>query len=165
MRRADTGGAIAAHRRRVDQDRRRRDPRGSIRVPCGRHAGGQYRCASSPHRFGHAAGRGRPDVRHRAAGLQLPPAMTVGVTAAQAQGALKCGAPTTVGRFALQLAAQVALARMLGPGNFGVYGIGMTVLTFVAFLSGASFSWNLMLMPSVSDDDVRFAFTWQLLAG
>jgi lipopolysaccharide exporter len=91
--------------------------------------------------------------------------MTVGVTAALAQRALKWSALTTVARFALQLGAQVALARMLGPGNFGVYGIGMTVLTFVAFLSGASFSWNLMLMPQVADDDIRFAFTWQLLAG
>jgi lipopolysaccharide exporter len=91
--------------------------------------------------------------------------MTVGVTAALAQRALKWSALTTVARFALQLGAQVALARMLGPGNFGVYGIGMTVLTFVAFLSGASFSWNLMLMPQVADDDIRFAFTWQWLAG
>jgi len=85
--------------------------------------------------------------------------------AALAERAVKWSALTTVARFALQLVAQVALARMLGPGNFGVYGIGMAVLTFVGFLSGASFSWNLMLQPSLSRDDIRFAFTWQMSAG
>jgi len=85
--------------------------------------------------------------------------------AALAERALKWSALTTILRFALQLGAQVALARMLGPGNFGVYGIGMAVLTFAAFLSGASFSWNLMLMPSVTREDIRFSFTWQMVAG
>ena len=79
--------------------------------------------------------------------------------------AVKWSAFTTVARFALQLGAQVALARMLGPGNFGIYGIGMVVLTFATFLSGSSFSWNLMLLPTVSRNDIRFAFTWQIVAG
>ncbi len=91
--------------------------------------------------------------------------MTAGAMAASTERAIKWSALTTVARFGLQLAAQVALARMLGPGNFGVYGIGMAVLTFAAFLSGASFSWNLMLLPSVSRDDIRFSFTWQMIAG
>jgi lipopolysaccharide exporter len=85
--------------------------------------------------------------------------------AALAQRALKWSALTTALRFVLQLGAQVALARMLGPGNFGVYGIGMAVLTFAAFLCGASFSWNLMLLPTVTRDDIRFSFTWQVIAG
>ena len=91
--------------------------------------------------------------------------MNPGALAALAERALKWSAMTTVARFVLQLASQIALARLLGPENWGVYGIGLTVLTFAAFLSGASFSWNLMLLPSVSDDDMRFAFTWQLIAG
>lgn len=91
--------------------------------------------------------------------------MTPGSLETRVERALKWSALTTVARFALQLGAQVALARMLGPGNFGVYGIGMAVLTFAAFLSGASFSWSLMLLPSVSRDDIRFSFTWQMMAG
>lgn len=91
--------------------------------------------------------------------------MTSKPLAALAERALKWSALTTVARFALQLGAQVALARMLGPGNFGVYGIGMTVLTFATFLSGASFSYSLMLLPSISRDDIRFSFTWQMMAG
>ena len=91
--------------------------------------------------------------------------MTAGGLAIRAERALKWSALTTIARFALQLAAQIALARMLGPENFGVYGIGMAVLTFAAFLAGGSFSWNLMLMPTVARDDIRFAFTWQMMAG
>ena len=91
--------------------------------------------------------------------------MTTAPLAALAERALKWSALTTVARFVLQLGAQVALARLLGPGNYGVYGIGMTILTFAAFLSGASFSWNLMLLPEVTRDDIRFSFTWQLVAG
>jgi O-antigen/teichoic acid export membrane protein len=82
-----------------------------------------------------------------------------------AERALKWSALTTIARFALQLAAQIALARMLGPENFGIYGIGMVILTFAAFLAGGSFSWNLMLLPTVTRDDIRFAFTWQMMAG
>jgi len=91
--------------------------------------------------------------------------MTTRTLAALAERALKWSAATTVARFALQLGAQVALARILGPDNYGVYGIGIAVLTFVAFLSGSSFSWNLMLLPAVDDDDIRFSFTWQMLVG
>jgi O-antigen/teichoic acid export membrane protein len=91
--------------------------------------------------------------------------MTQGSLGQRVERAVRWSALTTIARFVLQLGAQVALARLLGPGNFGVYGIGIAVLTFAAFLSGASFAWSLMLMPSVTPDDIRFSFTWQLVAG
>src|SRR5690349_9329970 len=81
---------------------------------------------------------------------------------ALAERAFKWSALTTAGRFALQLVAQIVLARLLGPDNYGVYGIGMVVLTFSTFLSGNAFSYILMLRPTVDDDDVRFAFGWQV---
>jgi len=79
--------------------------------------------------------------------------------------AFKWSAISTVARFGLQLIAQVVLARLLGPGNYGVFGIGMVVLTFSAFVSNLGFAWNLLHRPTVSDEDVRFAFTWQLIMG
>jgi O-antigen/teichoic acid export membrane protein len=72
---------------------------------------------------------------------------------------------TTAARFALQLGAQVTLARLLGPGPYGLYGIGIAVLTFATFLAGTGFSYSLLLQTQVSAADIRFAFTWQLLAG
>lgn len=91
--------------------------------------------------------------------------MTVKPLRSLAERAFRWSAATTVGRFALQLVAQITLARLLGPDNYGVYGIGMVVLTFAAFLSGNSFSYILMLQDRIDDEDVRFAFTWQVLAG
>ena len=91
--------------------------------------------------------------------------MTQGGLATRAERALKWSALTTAARFALQLVAQIALARMLGPDNFGIYGIGMVILTFATFLAGGSFAWNLMLLPTVTRDDIRFSFTWQVMAG
>lgn len=91
--------------------------------------------------------------------------MTAASLRTLAERAFKWSALTTLGRFALQLVAQVVLARLLGPGNYGVYGIGMVVLTFAAFLSGNSFSYILMLQKDVTPDDVRFSFTWQAIAG
>ncbi len=68
-------------------------------------------------------------------------------------------------RFVLQLGAQVVLARTLGPEIFGVFAIGMVVLTFANFVSGFGFSWSLMQRGTLHEDDVRFAWTWQLLVG
>ncbi|MEJ7931941.1 oligosaccharide flippase family protein [Ramlibacter sp. AN1015] len=91
--------------------------------------------------------------------------MTSASLASLAEKAVKWSAMTTAARFVLQLGAQVALARVLGPANYGVYGIGIAVLTFAAFLSGSAFSWNLLLQEKIDRNDVRFAFTWQALAG
>lgn len=81
-----------------------------------------------------------------------------------AERAFKWSAMTTAGRFGLQLVAQVVLARLLGPSNYGVYGIGLVVLTFAGFISGNAFSYILMLKKEVDEEDIRFAFTWQVMA-
>jgi len=79
--------------------------------------------------------------------------------------AVKWSAASTVARFALQLMAQVVLARTLGPEIFGIFAIGMVVLTFATFVSGFGFSWSLLQRETLSDEDVRFAWTWQLIVG
>ena len=79
--------------------------------------------------------------------------------------AVKWSTISTIARFALQLLAQVVLARTLGPDIFGVFAIGMVVLTFANFVSGFGFSWSLLQRTTLHDDDVRFAWTWQLIVG
>lgn len=79
--------------------------------------------------------------------------------------AIRWSAASTLARFALQLGAQVLLARTLGPEVFGVFAIGLLVLTFASFVSGFGFSWSLLQRSTVVDDDIRFAWTWQLLVG
>lgn len=79
--------------------------------------------------------------------------------------AVKWSTALTLGRFLLQLAAQVVLARLLGPDSYGLFGLGMIVYTFGAFFSSACFARNLMQQPEISAADIRFVFTWQLIAG
>lgn len=79
--------------------------------------------------------------------------------------AVKWSAVSTVARFGLQLIAQVILARTLGPEIFGLFAIGMVVLTFANFVSGFGFSWSLLQRVNLSEEDVRFAWTWQLIVG
>ena len=68
-------------------------------------------------------------------------------------------------RFALQLIAQVLLARQLGPQAFGLFAIGMVAITLAGFVAGFGLSWSLMQRAKLEDEDVRFAWTWQVLAG
>lgn len=79
--------------------------------------------------------------------------------------AVKWSAISTVARFGLQLIAQVVLARTLGPETYGIFAIGMLVLTFAGFFSSFGFSWSLVRRASVCEEDVRFAWTWQMLVG
>ena len=79
--------------------------------------------------------------------------------------AVKWSVVSTGSRFALQLIAQVILARALGPETFGVFAIGMVVLTFATFVSGFGFSWSLMQRAEINEQDIRFAWTWQLIVG
>ena len=79
--------------------------------------------------------------------------------------AFKWSALSTGSRFVLQLVAQVILARTLGPEAYGVFAIGTVVLTFASFVSGFGFSWSLLQRAEVNDEDIRFAWTWQLIVG
>jgi len=71
----------------------------------------------------------------------------------------------TFARFALQIIAQVILARLLGPANYGLFGIGMIVYTFGNFFSSFGFGRQLLQKPVITDEDIRFAFTWQVVTG
>jgi O-antigen/teichoic acid export membrane protein len=68
-------------------------------------------------------------------------------------------------RFALQLIAQVLLARQLGPAAFGLFAIGMVAITLAGFVAGFGLSWSLMQRAKLDNEDIRFAWTWQVLAG
>ncbi|NMM05474.1 MAG: lipopolysaccharide biosynthesis protein [Polaromonas sp.] len=79
--------------------------------------------------------------------------------------AVKWSTAASAGRFALQLLAQVVLARTLGPDTFGIFAIGMIILTFANFVSGFGFSWNLLQRTTLREEDIRFAWTWQCIVG
>src|SRR5471032_2172327 len=83
----------------------------------------------------------------------------------RAVSAVKWAAIGTVTRFVLQLGVQIVLARLLGPETYGLFAMGLLVLTLSTFLADFGFSWGLVQNPQVERADVRFAFTWQCVSG
>ena len=79
--------------------------------------------------------------------------------------AAKWSAVSTAARFGLQLLAQVVLARLLGPDSYGVFGMGLVIYGISNFLATFGFSWSLAQLREISDEDIRFAFTWQMVVG
>lgn len=83
----------------------------------------------------------------------------------KAVSAVKWAAVGTVTKFAVQLAAQVVLARLLGPDSYGLFAMGLVVLTLSNFLADFGFSWSLVQNVDLAEEDIRFAITWQFLSG
>ena len=83
----------------------------------------------------------------------------------QSVSAVKWNSLGTAVRYALQLGVQILLARLLGPENIGLFTMGMVVLSFSNFFADAGFGWGLIQAKDIREEDVRFAFTCQLLAG
>lgn len=83
----------------------------------------------------------------------------------QSVNAVKWSAVGTIAQYLLQLAAQVVLARLLGPESYGLFAMGLLVLTLSNFLADFGFAWNLVQSQQLRDDDIRFVFTWQLISG
>ncbi|TFV90287.1 lipopolysaccharide biosynthesis protein [Oxalobacteraceae bacterium OM1] len=68
-------------------------------------------------------------------------------------------------RAGLQIVTQIILARLLGPGEYGIFAIAAIVLSFSRFFSDIGISYGLIQKKTVSDDDIRFVFTWQIIMG
>lgn len=68
-------------------------------------------------------------------------------------------------RTLLQFGAQVLLARMLGPEQFGIFAIGFLVVTFSTFFSDIGIAYGMVQKKVLNEVDVRFVFTWQVLLG
>ena len=65
----------------------------------------------------------------------------------------------------MQMGAQIVLARVLGPVEYGVFAIGATVIGFSAFFSEVGLAYGLIQKTTVTSQDVRFVFTWQIVLG
>lgn len=68
-------------------------------------------------------------------------------------------------RLALQFGAQVILARILGPEQYGLFAIGAIVIGFSNFFSDVGLAYGLIQKETVVARDIRFVFTWQIILG
>lgn len=71
----------------------------------------------------------------------------------------------SVARTLLQIVTQIILARILGPVEYGIFAIGAIVLGFSNFFADFGISYGLIQKKTVSEDDILYVFTWQLIIG
>jgi PST family polysaccharide transporter len=67
-------------------------------------------------------------------------------------------------QLALQFGTAVVLARLLPPADFGLAGLALVVVGFVAVLADAGLGSALVYRRSLSSDDIRVAFTLSMMA-
>ena len=68
-------------------------------------------------------------------------------------------------RAALQILVQIILARLLGPSEYGIFAIASIILSFSKFFSDIGISYGLIQKKTVSEQDIKFVFTWQVILG
>lgn len=79
--------------------------------------------------------------------------------------AVSWGGGGSVIRILLQIATQIALARILGPEQYGLFAIGAIVISFSNFFSDVGIAYGLIQKEEVTQQDLRFVFTWQIVLG
>lgn len=79
--------------------------------------------------------------------------------------AFSWGAAGSVLRLVIQVGVQVFLARLLGPEQYGLFAIGVMVISLSNFLSDIGLAYGLIQLPEIDRTHVRFIFTWQLVLG
>lgn len=85
--------------------------------------------------------------------------------AARSISAVYWGASGALLRIALQFGTQVTLARILGPEQYGLFAIGVIVVSFSNFFSDIGIAYGLIQKKQIRTEDVRFVGTWQLILG
>lgn len=70
-----------------------------------------------------------------------------------------------VARIVSQLVAQIVLARLLGPEAFGLFAVAFIVVSVGNLLVEMGLGSALVQKKELTDADVRFAFTWVVVAG
>lgn len=70
----------------------------------------------------------------------------------------------TVVRLIIQIGSQVVLARLLGPAEYGLFAIAVMAVSLSVFASDIASS-ALIHAPELNGNQIRFAFTWQILCG
>ena len=71
----------------------------------------------------------------------------------------------SIAMLVLTIGAQAVLARIIGPADFGVFAVGILVVSFAGYLADFGIGSALVAKKDLTDEDIRFAFTVQLLIG
>lgn len=75
------------------------------------------------------------------------------------------GAGGSAAKIILQFGAQIVLARLLGPAEYGLFALGVIVVSVSTYFSDMGLAYGLIQKKSVNADDIRFVWTWQCILG
>ena len=75
------------------------------------------------------------------------------------------GAGGSIIKIILQFSAQVVLARLLGPTEYGLFALGVIIVGLSTFFSDMGLAYGLIQKKTVNIDDIRFVWTWQCILG
>jgi lipopolysaccharide exporter len=75
------------------------------------------------------------------------------------------GAAATVLRIGVQVVAQIILARILGPEQYGLFAAALVAVLFSTFFSDVGLAYGLIQRKEIDDRDIRFVFAWQTVLG
>ena len=79
--------------------------------------------------------------------------------------AAKWGYLGAAGKLIIQLGAQVVLARLLGPSEYGLFAIGTIVVGLSNFFADAGIGAILVQKAEIDDELIKFVAGWQWVAG
>lgn len=68
-------------------------------------------------------------------------------------------------RLFMQLAAQIVLARLLGPEQYGLFAMSVIVMSFSAFFSDIGMAYGLIQRKTLEETHIRFVLGWQIVLG
>lgn len=68
-------------------------------------------------------------------------------------------------RLFMQTAAQIVLARLLGPEQYGLFAISVVVMSFSSFFSDIGMAYGLIQRQQLDHTHIRFVLGWQLVLG
>ncbi|ODU99299.1 MAG: hypothetical protein ABT23_14045 [Thiobacillus sp. SCN 63-57] len=68
-------------------------------------------------------------------------------------------------RLFMQMGAQIVLARLLGPAQYGLFAMSVVVMSFSAFFSDVGVAYGLIQRKQVDSTHIRFVFTLQIMLG
>ena len=83
----------------------------------------------------------------------------------RALAAAKWGYMGAFGKLVIQLGAQIVIARILGPAEYGLFAIGAMVVGISNFFADAGIGALIVQRPQINDAFVRTIHTWQVVCG
>jgi lipopolysaccharide exporter len=84
---------------------------------------------------------------------------------ARGVGATLWGGLGSTLRIGIQIGSQIVLARVLGPEQYGLFAMGVIVVSLAGFFSDIGIAYGLIQKAQLTEDDIRFVFSWQLVLG